>query len=90
MQLAADGRELGDALEGQGLKSSIESDRRGCYRLTGAFAAAAKKVRLDIGFKTKCDRPSKVLVCRLNLREATVFPECYIICGTKDSLASGK
>ena len=74
MQLDANGRELGDVLAGQGLNTPIKSDTRRRYRLTGTFAAAAKKVRLDIGFKTKDDRPSKVLVCRLNLREATVFP----------------
>lgn len=73
MQLDAVGQELGDALAGQGLSQTITWDRRRRYRLTGRFATDAKKVRLEIGLKTKDGTPAKVLVCRLNLREATVF-----------------
>ena len=74
VQLDAAGRELGDALAGQGLPQTLKWDRRLCYRLAGQFAARAKKVRLEIGLKAKDGTAAKVLICRLNLREATVFP----------------
>ncbi len=74
VQLDSLGRELGDALKGAGLKQTVASDRRGIYRLAGTFASATRKVRLDIGLKAADGQPAKVLVCRLNLREATVFP----------------
>lgn len=72
-QIDEKGNPLGDALAGQGTRVSIERDRRGVYRLTGTIDRQTQKVRLVIGLVSKDGAPSKVLVCRLNLREATVF-----------------
>ncbi len=73
-QLDASGAELGDAFNGRGLTKTIAPGRRREFRLTGRIAPAARKVRLEIGLKSKDGKPAKVLVWRMNLREATVFP----------------
>ena len=74
VQLDAAGRELGDALAGQGKGEKCAVDRRRKYRLTGTLAADARKVRLALGVGSADGGAGKVLVCRLNLREATAFP----------------
>ncbi len=71
--LDAAGKKLGDILNDKGLKGEIKRDRRREWRLTGKMPAAAKSVRLELGLKSKEGTPVKLLVHRLNLREATVF-----------------
>ncbi|MCQ2390823.1 MAG: glycoside hydrolase family 88 protein [Kiritimatiellae bacterium] len=73
VQLDAAGKSLGDGLAGQGEKVTIKRDRRGIYRLTGTFAKNAKAVRFIVNLKAADGKAAKALICRLNLREATVF-----------------
>ena len=74
VQVDGAGKDIDDALAGKGQGTAVSPDRRGVYRLTGAFSPRARKVRLELGLAAEGNAPAKVLVCRLNLREATVFP----------------
>ena len=71
--LDAAGKSLGDLFGDKGLDGTVKRDRRLEYRLGGKMPAAAKKVRLELGLKSKEGTAVKLLVHRLNLREATVF-----------------
>ncbi len=71
--LDVSGKVLGDAFAGQDVGKKIARDRRGVYRFTGTFAPAARKARFVLNLAAADGASAKALICRLNLREATVF-----------------